>query len=974
MTSGPVIERIRGTRTRTGANRPFALDDPERVRYVERGHLDVFVVARKGNRIIGRRRLVARVRPGEMAFGVTPLEIPDQTGHSLGLMATPSQGAVLITGDRAGVGSSDFDAATTDWVDRWISQLSAFLTRDLPLPRDALRLEADPDIPYEAGSVCSAQHLDVVWVSADAPMALIGRDEVVYPEGGPLLPLTEQTWIEVAEDSRISAVYTPTALLRELLWPALDHFGARVLELARLTEREQAGALRMRRRESFEVREALMARAVDDFREILGDADPDAAQTGRTPLERAAHLVARATGAVLDTSGAAPASEAAELSIDRIATRSGMRARRVRLRPGWWRRDGPSMVGFGDGAGDGEAERPLALLANGRGRYRATDPSTGESTSVNAATAPGIASEAFVLYAPLPRRRKRLADMLGFAMHGRAADVRAVVGMGVLAGLAALVAPILTGQILVHIIPRGDTSLWAVTLGALLTVTLGSAVFEVVRGIATIRIESRMDERVQAAIWSHLLSVPAPFFRRFTAGDLALRADGVAGVRQTLTSAATQAAMGAIFSVFSLALLFYYSGVLALLVTAMLLLLAGANWVFALFQLRHDRVTYRVQGEVGGVMLQVIRSLAKLRVANAESFLLSRWARLYSRQKRESLSARYWSVAQEVLASVFQPLSYIIIFAAVTRSLSAEGTSFDLVAFLSFNAAFGQLSAGIGAMISATTTVVRTIPIIERMRPILDADPESVGGLDPGDLKGDVEFDNVSYRYEPDARDAVSGISFRARQGEYVAFVGPSGCGKSTLYRLLLGFEKPDSGAIFLDGHSLHSLDLVQTRRNLGVVLQNGQVVPGTIFHNIAGMLPLSLDEAWEAARAAALDDDIRAMPMGMATILTEGGNTLSVGQRQRLLIARAVARKPRILLLDEATSALDNVAQAKVQRSLKKLGMTRLVIAHRLTSIQNAERIHVLDQGRIVESGTYRHLMQADGLFADLARRQLLE
>ena len=317
--------------------------------------------------------------------------------------------------------------------------------------------------------------------------------------------------------------------------------------------------------------------------------------------------------------------------------------------------------------------------------------------------------------------------------------------------------------------------------------------------------------------------------------------------------------MGAISSVFSLALLFYYSGVLALLVTAMLLLLAGANWVFALFQLRHDRVTFGVQGEVGGVMLQVIRSLAKLRVANAESFLLS-----------------------------------------------AEGMSFDLVAFLSFN--------------------------------------------------------------------AVSGISFRARQGECVAFVGPSGCGKSTLYRLLLGFEKPDSGAIFLDGHSLGSLDLVQTRGTLGVVLQNGQVVPGTIFHNIAGMLPLSLDEAWEAARAAALDDDIRAMPMGMATILTEGGNTLSVGQRQRLLIARAVARKPRILLLDEATSALDNVAQAKVQRSLRKLGMTRLVIAHRLTSIQNAERIHVLDQGRIVESGTYRHLMQADGLFADLARRQLLE
>ena len=968
-TGRPVIERIRGTRTRTGANRPFALDDHAKVHYVERGHLDVFVVRLDGGRITGRRRFVARIRPGEMAFGIAPLEVPGRQGRSFGLLATPSQNAVLVAGERAGVGGSDFDLATTDWIDRWIFQLSAFLVRDLPPPRDALLLEADPDVSYEAGSICSAQHRDVVWVSADGPVALIGsREGGTYDAGDPLLPLTQLTWMELRQDRRISAVYTPTALVRRSLWTAFDHFGGRVLELADLGERRRTGALARRRRTAFDARRALMTRTMEDFGEILGRADPGLTSKGRTPLEQAAHLVAQASGAALDTQGAAPSEEAPGPTLDRIATRSGMRARRVRLRPRWWRRAGPSMVGFRKGTG------PVALLAGRRGRYRAADPATGETLPVSAATARELGPEAFVLYAPLPRRRKRIGDILGFALHGQAGDVRAVVAMGVLTGLAALLAPILTGQILGHVIPRGDASLWAVSLCALLTVSLGSAVFEVVRGIGALRIEGRMEERLQAALWSHLLSVPAPFFRRFTSGDLALRAGGVAAARERLTSAAVQAAMGAIFSALSLALLFYYSGLLALLVTAMLLLLAGANWVFALLQLRHDRAMFKAQGEVGGVMLQVIRSLAKVRVANAESFVLSRWATLYARQKREGLSARYWSVGQEVLSAVFQPLSYIVIFATVTRSLTGGDGSFDLVAFLSFNAAFGQLSGGIGAMIGAATTVVGTIPLIERMRPILDAEPESVGGLDPGDLKGDVEFDNVTFQYESDAPNAVEGISFRVRQGEYVAFVGPSGCGKSTLYRLLLGFEKPDSGAIFLDGHALNSLDLAQARANLGVVLQHGQVVPGTIFHNIAGMSPLSLDEAWEAARVAALDDDIRSMPMGMRTVLTEGGNTLSVGQRQRLLIARAVAGKPRILLLDEATSALDNVAQAKVQRGLKKLGMTRLVIAHRLTTVQDAERIHVLDRGRIVESGSYRRLIRRGGLFADLARRQLLE
>ena len=261
----------------------------------------------------------------------------------------------------------------------------------------------------------------------------------------------------------------------------------------------------------------------------------------------------------------------------------------------------------------------------------------------------------------------------------------------------------------------------------------------------------------------------------------------------------------------------------------------------------------------------------------------------------------------------------------------------------------------------------------ERLRPIL-ASPEPRHGIDPGEIKGDIEFDNVVFRYEPGAPNAVENVSFRIRQGDYVAFVGPSGCGKSTLFRLLLGFEQPSAGTVFLDGHNLASLDLHAVRGRLGVVLQNGRVMAGSIYENIVGAARVDLEAAWSAASAAAIDDDIRAMPMGMHTRLAEGGVELSAGQRQRLLIARALALKPRILLFDGATSALDNRSQDQVQASLKDLGITRLVIAHRLSSIRHVDRIYALDHGRIVESGSHDELMRAGGMFAALAARQLAE
>ena len=985
MATIPIIERLGGVRIETGAHRPFTMDDTEQVHFVEQGHLDVFTVALQGDKVVGRRRFVARVPVGEIAFGVHRIKDHSTPDRDFGFLAVPSQDAVLVEGTRSDVASGSFDLETVNWIDEWVVRLSEFLVRGQPSPQDALLLEADPEVRYPAGAVLSAQHRDIIWVSANTPMRFIGNSRIYIVPGAPVFPVTDRTWLEINTDAEVSAVYTPTALVKEQLLPALDQFAMTVLDFAKQVESEAAEALHVRRSDAQSARRESVSGALHGFSEVLG-ASKFSVQTSRTQLQSAVAMVVESCGGVLKTSAPkvdenireeyTPTNAAA--AVEALVRGSGIRTRWITLAPDWWCRDGPSIVGFNKMSEQPDAPmKPIAILSDGRGHYRAVDPETGTGFRVGRDEAARISSGGIVLYPPLPDVVASGGAALRFSLRGRVRDFRTIVGVGILGGIAALLAPILTGEILVRIIPRADISLWLAAVCALLLTAFGTAIFSIVQSLAVLRIETRVDERLQSAVWGRLLSLPTPFFRHYTAGDLADRANGVREIRRALTGAAVQAAMGGIFSVFSLALLFYYSWSLALWVFGLLLILTGVIWFLAQSQLRHYRTAFRAQGAINGFVFQMIVGLAKIRVANAESFALARWAERFAVQGKSILAARRWAAGQHAVNSAFRPLSLVVIFAIVHQALvhADSRPTLDLAAFLSFNAAFVQLTAAVIALATAATTIVGIIPLFERVRPILNAEPETAGeGIDPGDLTGDIEFANVSFRYGPDSPNVIDGISFHIRQGEYVAFVGPSGCGKSTLYRLLLGFDRPNSGTILLDGHDFSSLDPTAVRRRMGVVLQSVETVAGSIYENIAGMAPLSADEAWAAARAAALEDDILAMPMAMRTMLPEGGVGLSAGQRQRLLIARALVRKPRVILFDEATSALDNRAQSIVQASLEKLGVTRLVIAHRLSSIRDVDRIYVLDSGRIVETGSYEDLMERDGIFAALSRRQLVQ
>ncbi len=648
------------------------------------------------------------------------------------------------------------------------------------------------------------------------------------------------------------------------------------------------------------------------------------------------------------------------------AARIGCRS--VHLPVRWWQGN------FGALLGTTQEGAPVALIPGKWGRYRAfvyLPSSQPTPVAVDSALASAMAPEALVFAPPLPATASTLPSLFAFLLRGSSHDLWLAGLVSLVASVLNLAVPFATGLLVHSVIPSADPQgLWY--LGALLaTSILAVAACELVTRFLLLRVETRAAIRGSSAILLRALSLPLSFFHRHSIGDLAERLGVVEELQRRITGTMVLSIVGGVFAFTYILLMAVIDPLLAAISAAAFLGVLAVTAFFARRQSAFAADAAERSGRLGGFTLELLRGIDRIRTTGTEEQALLQWLQRFRPERLAMYGASIAGVQLRVLA-------VCVPFAAAAclwwRFGGSAGRSEPQVAsFMAFNAAFMAAFAAITSLGYAIGDVSEALPLIARLRPILEERPESAPGAEPaGQLMGAISLQGLRFAYPGSSGELLRGVSLEAASGEFVAIVGSSGCGKSTLAQLILGLRRPTAGKVLFDGRDLASVDLVSVRRQIGVVGQHARVIPGSILENIVGATLLSQDDAWEAAEASGLADDIREMPMQMHTFVSD--QTLSGGQLQKLLIARALVTRPRILLFDEATSALDEVSQAHVSRSLEERSVTRIVIAHRLSTVRAANRIHVLEGGQIVQTGRFDELAAEEGPFRELVRRQLLE
>ena len=681
---------------------------------------------------------------------------------------------------------------------------------------------------------------------------------------------------------------------------------------------------------------------------------------------------------------AAPA-VAMDEPVEYAAERARVRCRRVILDGAWWREGGlPMLARVSERRGvmrEGMPDDPcgtgwVVLLPRALGGYLMLAANRAGGTvqwRVDAAIAARLAPFAHTFHRVFEPRELGTRDVMRFAWSHDRRDLAMLGGIGLVAALIGLLTPIATSRLIDFAIPLREGALVAQVIVGLAAAGLAVVALDVLRTAATFRFESRTGVCVQAAILDRIIGAPPTFFRAFSSGDLALRMGAVNAVQRTITGSTIGSLVTSVFLAANAALLFWYSPELALASVSLIAAAAVISIAIGIARLKLGRRIQSLDGSLGAMAFEYFAGISKLRAAAAEPRAFANWLARYGEYRTLNRASARLSNLESVLLGVLQPLAALLVFWLAWRVILRAGAEpLSTGTFVAFLAALFALLGGVRSIVTIWMDLLQLKPVWDRAKPILQAIPED-GALDKArhDPQGAIALAGVSFAY-PEGPDVLTDIDLAIAPGEFVAIVGGSGSGKSTLVRLLLGFESPARGTVRYDGLDLAALDLRHLRARLGTVLQGGRLWAGDLFTNIAGAANVEVETAWEAARVAGLADDIEAMPMGMYTLVGEGLSTLSGGQRQRVLIARALIGRPKILLLDEATSALDNNSQATVLAGLEKLAATRLVIAHRFSTIRKADRIVVLERGRIVEQGSFNELAAAGGPFAAMLARQL--
>lgn len=647
--------------------------------------------------------------------------------------------------------------------------------------------------------------------------------------------------------------------------------------------------------------------------------------------------------------------------IDLMTRTSGIMRRRVTLTGKWWSETTfPHLAFLKDGG-------TVALLPDVLGFYYIDE--TGNKIRINKKTCHVLTGEAWCFYRGYPLRPLKGLDVLLFKAQSIAPlDAVWVAAASLCVTLLGLVIPMINKLIFDHIIP-GNLKQDVMPVAALLIgITVGSLLFEIFRNLIMSRLHNKMETSAQNAAMGRLFLLPVSFFHKHTAGELTERLNSMEEVSEILSDSVMSTILTTVFSFAYIFQMYNFAPQLALPGIGIILLMLVGMMGNAYFRMKRSRKKTEIAAKVSGMTFSLFRAVPKIKLTGSESRAFAKWGKLYARAATVKFNKPiFLTINYGLIAAITLIGAAVLYYIAATGNISQSD-------YIAFNTAFGAITGALLSMSGDLESLAEIRPLMQMAKPIYDAQPElAESGRQIRNMRGEIELSHVTFRYDEDMPPVVDDFSITIKAGEYVGIVGKSGCGKSTLMKLLIGFEKPESGEIFFDGEDMKELDIRSLRRQLGINLQDGKLFSGDIFSNITITAPGStMEDAWEAAGKAGIAEDIRRMPQGMLTQVGEGAGSISAGQKQRILIARALIGDPKILMFDEATSSLDNVAQNLIAENLASLECTRLAIAHRLTTVQKCDRILMLDKGRILEEGTYEELMELKGEFYDFAIRQI--
>lgn len=644
----------------------------------------------------------------------------------------------------------------------------------------------------------------------------------------------------------------------------------------------------------------------------------------------------------------------------------GIMRRSVILESGWYKDAIGAMLGIRKDNGT-----VVALIPSGFSGYEYFDLESGKYIKVKKSNEDLFEDEAIAFYKPFPLKSLTIKDLIVYIAQVLSVSDYVAIALATLAvSLLGMLTPKINNILFSVVVTSGSVRLLIGIAIFAICLSLTSLIISSVKSLISARINTKLSISIEAATMMRLMSLPADFFKNYSSGELQERAGNISSLCDMLVSTILNTGLTSAFSLIYIYQIFVYAPGLvipSLIITFITIIFFVVS---ALMQMKISVKQMELGGRESGMTYALISGVQKIKLAGAEKRAFARWANLYAERISYSYNPPAFLKLNPVISSAISLTGTLVMYYMAVK------TGVSVAEYYAFNTAYGMVSGAFMSLSSIALTFAQIKPILERVKPLLDAKPEiSEGKQVITRLSGAIEMNNVSFRYNESMPNVIDNLSLKIRPGQYVAIVGKTGCGKSTLMRLLLGFEKADRGAIYYDGKDINSLDLKSLRRKIGSVMQNGKLLQGDIYSNITISAPwLTMDEAFEAAEKAGIAEDIRRMPMGMHTMISEGSGGISGGQRQRLMIARAIAPKPKILMFDEATSALDNITQRQVCEALDAMKCTRIVIAHRLSTIKQCDRIIVLDGGHIVEDGTYRELIDNKGYFYELVERQRVD